>query len=270
VSDDDFASLDLDAYFRRIGYDGESTPTVAVFDSLHRAHATCFTFENLDILLDRPIRIDLPSIQRKMIRDRRGGYCFEQNRLFAAALVRLGFRVEYLAGRVRFQAQRVLPRTHVLLLVEIDSAYWIADVGFGTVGLLQPLPLVANSIVRQGAWSYRLVNESSLWQLQSMRSEAWQTLYEFSLERQFLPDLEVSNYYVSTHPNSRFTQALIVQRSTPDARWLLRDFELTVDRGGDDVVTTVCDEADLPTILAKSFQLYFPAGTRFIRPSKLT
>src|SRR5436190_17504254 len=122
-------AVDLDAYFARIGYMGERIPTAATLRALHLAHTTHIPFENLDVLLGRPIQIDLNSIQTKLVRDHRGGYCFEQNGLFAAALEQLGFQVTRIAGRARHLTTRVLPRTHMILKVEVDEASWIADVG---------------------------------------------------------------------------------------------------------------------------------------------
>src|SRR5262249_40888697 len=124
-------TLDLDAYRQRIGYTGELAPTRAVLEALHLAHATHVPFENLDIQLGRPIRIDLESLQSKLVCGRRGGYCFELNTLFAAVLERTGFRVTRLAARVRLSATRLLPRTHMLLRVEAGGAAYLADVGFG-------------------------------------------------------------------------------------------------------------------------------------------
>src|SRR5262245_53404654 len=134
--------LDLDADRHRIGYTGPLTPTRETLAGLHLAHATHIPFENLDILLGRPIRLDLEALQAKLVRGRRGGYCFEQNTLFAAALERVGFPVTRLAARVRLGATGVRPRTHMLLKVDLEGASFLADVGFGGEGLLQPLPFV--------------------------------------------------------------------------------------------------------------------------------
>src|SRR5947207_2371631 len=101
--------LDLEAYFRRVEYTGERQPTLRALTDLHLAHAMHIPFENLDVMLRRPIRLDLASIEAKLVRNLRGGYCYEQNLLFAAILERLGFSVTLLAARVRFGAQRVLP-----------------------------------------------------------------------------------------------------------------------------------------------------------------
>src|SRR4051812_7385068 len=110
--------LDVDAYLQRIDYAGERRPTLAVLDALHLAHATHIPFENLDVLLGKPPKLDLDSLQAKLVRGGRGGYCFEQNLLFAAALEAVGFRVTPLAARVRFGSTRVNSRTHMTLLVE--------------------------------------------------------------------------------------------------------------------------------------------------------
>lgn len=115
-------ALDLQAYLRRIGYQGAVEPTRRVLEALHLAHATHIPFENLDILLGRPIALDLASLQSKLVARRRGGYCFEHNLLFAAVLREFGFEPTLLAARVRFRTTAVLPRTHMLLLVEGEEA----------------------------------------------------------------------------------------------------------------------------------------------------
>lgn len=141
----DLSTLDLDAYLRRIGYAGALDPGSATLEALHLAHASRIPFENLDILLGRPIRLDLGSLQAKLVRDGRGGYCFEQNLLLAAVLGRVGFDVTPLAARVRYRITRAVPRTHALLVVETGGERWLADVGFGLEGLLMPVPLRAGA-----------------------------------------------------------------------------------------------------------------------------
>src|SRR3990172_4815095 len=147
----DCVALDLDAYLERIGYSGSLQPVHAVLESIHLAHATRIPFENLDILLKRPIRLDLACLQAKLVTGRRGGYCFEQNLLFSAVLQRLGFSVTQLAARVLYRSRRKLPRTHILLLVEVEGATWLADVGFGLEGLLLPVPFASGRETRQFA-----------------------------------------------------------------------------------------------------------------------
>src|SRR5262249_18171575 len=114
-------SINLDAYCDRIEYTGDRHPTVKTLMDLHLPHATHIPFENLDVMLKRPIRIDLESIESKLVRGRRGGYCFEQNLLFASVLRQIGFPVTLHSARVRLGAQRMLPRTHVCLAVDAEG-----------------------------------------------------------------------------------------------------------------------------------------------------
>lgn len=229
--------LDLPAYLRRIDYRGEIAPTRQALEGLHLAHATHIPFENLDVLLGRPIALDLAGIQAKLVNARRGGYCFEHNLLFATVLREFGFAPLQLAARVRHRTTAVLPRTHMLLLVEAEGGRWLADVGFGGEGLLLPIPFGSGAEVRHYAWSYRVVKEADgQWVLQSLRDGSWSDLYAFSLEPQQVVDYELANHYTATHPKSRFVQTLTVQLPHPEKRMILRNRELAEDRG--DVVTT--------------------------------
>jgi N-hydroxyarylamine O-acetyltransferase len=263
MSTDNPSFFDLDAYLNRVGYDGERTPTAAVLSELHLAHATSIPFENLDIQLGRPIRLDLESLQGKLVRGRRGGYCFEQNTLFAAALEQLGFRVTRLAARVRFGATRPLPRTHMLLSVEAAGNPWLADVGFGGEGLLRPLPLAADQPVGQFARTYRLQEEAGLWVLQALHGATWLDFYAFTLEPQLPVDYELANWFTSTHPDSIFVRTVIAQRQTPEARFVLHQREFTVSRSEETQTRTLADDEEMLRVLADTFGLTFPVNTRF-------
>jgi N-hydroxyarylamine O-acetyltransferase len=260
---DNPSPLDLDAYLSRIGYGGQRTPTAAVLEEMHLAHATHIPFENLDIQLGRPIRLDLESLQAKLVHGRRGGYCFEQNALFAAALEQIGFRVTRLAARVRFGAARLLPRTHMLLRVEAEEQAWLADVGFGGEGLLKPLPLQAGQPAQQFARPYRLQDEAGLWVLQALHGGKWVDYYAFTLEAQLPVDYEPANWFTSTHPDSIFVRSLTAQRPTPEERYVLRQREFSVIRGDDTQTRTLSDDDELLRVLAHTFGLEFPSGTRF-------
>ncbi len=204
--------LHLPAYLARIGYEGNLDPTLETLRSLHFAHASTIPFENLDILLGRGISLDLSDIQAKLVTARRGGYCFEQNALFAAVLESLGFKLRRLAARVQFGATEIRPRTHMLLEVEIDNEPWLADVGFGSSGLRYPIALLRGEPDQHGVWSYRVKSEGERLTLQSQEPAGWLDLYMFTREPQYAVDYVVGNHYTATHPHSPFVQNLIVQK----------------------------------------------------------
>jgi N-hydroxyarylamine O-acetyltransferase len=262
-SADEPAPFDLEAYLGRTGYRGPLAPTVEALRGLHLAHATHIPFENLDILLGRPIRLDLDALQAKLVRGGRGGYCFEQNTLFAEVLARVGFRVTRLAARVRWGATRVLPRTHMLLEVEAEGAAWLADVGFGGEGLLEPLPLAAGHRLPQYDCTYRLTEEAGLWVLQSHKADGWLDLYAFTREPHYPVDFEVANHFTATHPSSIFVRNITVQLPTPEARHILRGRELTVQRGAALDRRQVEGDEELLGVLAETFGLHFSLDTRF-------
>jgi N-hydroxyarylamine O-acetyltransferase len=252
--------LDLPAYLRRIDYQGAVEPTRQALDSLHLGHATHIPFENLDVLLGRPIALDLASLQAKLVARRRGGYCFEHNLLFAAVLRAFGFEPTLLAARVRYRTTAILPRTHMLLLVEAGGSRWLADVGFGGEGLLLPVPFGSGEEARHYAWTYRVIEEagSGTWVLQSRRDDAWLDMYAFTLEPQQAVDYEIANHYMSTHPNSRFVQTLTVQLPGPQRRMILRNRDLIEDRG--DLVSErrLASDDDFAKILKESLGLDIP------------
>ncbi|WP_437807306.1 arylamine N-acetyltransferase family protein [Sorangium sp. So ce1078] len=257
----DIASLDLDAYLARIGYRGALAPTRGVLDALHTAHAYSIPFENLDVLLGRPIRVDLASVQAKLVRARRGGYCFEQNTLFVAALRRIGFKVTTLIARVRFQRSDIGPRTHMLSLVELPEGPFIADVGFGGPGLTQPIRLVEGESQAQPHDIVGLRREGPLWVLESRAREPWQDLYAFTLEEHFPVDYEVANHYTSTHPSSLFVNNVLAALPSPEARLTLRNRQLGVLRGGQFERFELGDD-ELLDVLKNRFGLELPAGAR--------
>lgn len=255
--------FDLDAYLARVGHGRPSGPSLEVLTSLHEAHVASIPFENLDVLLGRPIELDLPSLQAKLVTARRGGYCFEQNTLFRGALEAIGFDVTSLAARVRAGATALRPRTHMLLLVDIAGDRFLADVGFGGDGPVQPLPLVAAPEREANARGLRLHREGDLWVLSGDVAGPRIDLYAFTLEPHYPVDYEMANHFTSTHPRSPFLLTLTVQRSWPTRRLILRGRELTVRDGAESKTATLRDPDHLLEVLEREFGLALPPGTRF-------
>ena len=199
--------MDRSAYLARIGYVGSLTPAIETLRGLHRAHVMTVPFENLDIHLGRPISLDPADLFRKIVVDRRGGYCFELNGLFALLLEDLGFAVTRLAARVSSETEGVRPRSHQLLKVQLGEAAWIADVGFGGHGLLEPLRMADGQVEQQGADRFRLITQrEGGYLLQSESEPVWTNLYSFALDPWLPIDYAFANYYHSHSPDSLFMQ----------------------------------------------------------------
>ena len=223
-------TFDLDAYLRRIGYDGPRAPTLEVLRALHALHPAAIPFENLDPLLGRPVLLELDALQSKMVGRRRGGYCFEQNALFRAALEALNFAVTPLIARVVWMAPPDRPlggRNHMLLKVDLADGSYIADVGFGGQLSSSPLKLTVGLEQTTAGAVFRLVAAGDALVLETQLPTGWTALYRFTLERAEASDYEMSNWFTSTHPTFFLTTNLLAERLTPQVRLSLFNTRLT-------------------------------------------
>ena len=247
--------LDIEAYLERIQYLAGREPSLETLAALHVSHLTSVPFENIDVILRRGVRIDLDSLQKKIVLARRGGYCFEQNTLFAAALRQIGFEVETLEARVRPAGEtEVLPRTHMVLLVHLEGRPWLADVGFGADGTFEPVSLTG-LVSCQGGSDYRVVPESERTRvLQRRWNGQWADLYVFGLDPALVVDYVVANHFTSTYPDSIFLNVLTVQRFIASERHFLRNRTYTVRKGSSEFVQEI-DRDELPDLIRDVFGL---------------
>jgi N-hydroxyarylamine O-acetyltransferase len=253
--------FDLDAYFQRIGYNGPIAARIETLREVHRLHPQAIAFENLNPLLHWPVLLDAKSLQLKMVRQQRGGYCYEHNLLLKHALERIGFRVTGLAARVLWNhpEDAVRPRTHMLLQVEIDDEIWIADVGFGGLTLTAPLRLVEHTPQATPHEAFRLTRLAGDYAVQADVRGAWRTLYRFDLQEQSLPDYELTSWYLSNHPESHFVRRLIAARTDPQRRHALLDNELAVhELGGETTRRKLASATELREVLRATFLIAVP------------
>lgn len=232
-------TIDVPAYFARVGYSGEGAPTLDTLRVLHAAHNRSIPFENLDPVLGTPV-VDLgaDALFAKLVHRRRGGYCYEQNGLFGYVLEALGFGVARLTGRVVWMQEpgaALAAETHNVLAVSIpghDDRY-LCDVGFGGQTLSSPIRLEAGTVQQTRHEPYRLVATGpNALRLEALVRETWQALYVFTTEPRPRIDLEVGSWYVSTYPKSVFVAGLSAALVTDEARWNLRGRQLAVHSNG--------------------------------------
>lgn len=222
-------AFDLDAYCARINYTGSRDPTLTTLRGLHFAHAHNVPFENLDIHLGQAISLQPADLFTKIVTRKRGGYCYEVNSFFAMILRAFGFQVHGLLARVLFSNSGVRPRSHQLLSVMVDKEPWIADVGFGSCCLREPLRLTPDVVSDQGPDSFRLKTDAGQsFILEALLVGRWQDLYEFTLEPFDLVDYEPFNYWNSTSPHVRFTQQKLCTIPTPEGRVVAVDLEFKI------------------------------------------
>jgi N-hydroxyarylamine O-acetyltransferase len=246
-------------YLARIRQPPPSDRGIDAIRRLHHAHREAFLFENLSIQTGGGVALDIDDLERKFLDEGRGGYCFEHNTLFAAALREIDVESTALLGRVRRGPRDRWCRTHMVLRVPSDGAVWLADVGFGAMGLLDPLPLQDGATSAQGGFTYRLRRERELWVLSARDAAAEMDLYEFTEDPQTRWDLEVANHFTSTHPDSIFRKTLTVQATRGSVRTMLRSDTLSRYSAGVLLEEPVARER-LASVAREEFGVELPQG----------
>jgi N-hydroxyarylamine O-acetyltransferase len=258
--------LDLDAYLSRIGYTGPRTATLETLRALQALHPRSIPFENLDTLAGRPVELDLPSLERKLVHSRRGGYCFEHNLLLKHALLALEFDATALAGRVVWERPQgeTRARTHMVLLVTLGERRYICDVGFGGLTATAPIELVPGVEQQTPHEAFRVVRVANEFAVEAAVRGEWKRLYRFDLQEQLDVDIEVLNHYVTSHVESPMRSRLIAARVAADRRFGLANGTLSIHQlRGASEQRRVQGVVQLKHVLASTFGIDVPDGEEF-------
>ncbi|MHC8367641.1 arylamine N-acetyltransferase family protein [Pseudomonas sp. ZT5P21] len=255
----------LALYLQRLGFDAPPAPTLETLRQLQFRHTGAFAFENLTTLSGEPVLIDLPSIERKILHDGRGGYCYELNNLFLTLLQALGFDARGISGRVVMGQPEGAwtARTHRLSLVTLEGVRYITDVGFG--GMVPTTPLVLDTPHEQLTphEPYRIEQHVDGYTLRANVAGEWRAMYIFDLQRQEGIDYAVGNWYVSTHPESSFAKQLMVARTGEGWRRTLNNGSFAIHRiGSESERRQVADVEDLVALLKSEFGIQVPEHAR--------
>jgi N-hydroxyarylamine O-acetyltransferase len=267
--------VNLDSYFSRISYNGPKVPTLDVLRQIIHAHSCSIPFENVDVLHGRGVSLVDAHVEHKLVQERCGGYCFEQNSLLLRVLTALGFSATPLSARVRLKAPRdVIPqRTHLFLRVSADGGPWLVDVG---VGSLSPTGPVQLDLMDQEQTTphepRRIVREEGEpmphYFHQAKIGDTWADVYEFTLEEMPPIDREVGNWWTSTSPASRFRHNLTVSIAGPDGtRLSILNREFTRRRRAERLERfEFSDTRHLLRVLEERFGIRLPSDTTFAIP----
>ena len=246
----------IDLYFGRIGHAGPTRPDRDTLEALHRAHRFAIPFENLDIPLGRGISLRPERLFDKLVVQRRGGYCFEQNALFLEMMRTIGFEARPVLARVWLAAEGVPPRTHTFNLFDVGGEALLVDVGFGG-SFVPPLLLAAGAeaATSDGARHRLSEHPDHGWMLERDGGEGWQPQYSFTLDAVWPADLETANHFTATGPGTRFTTLRIASAPTEDGYVSLIDRTLTTSRLGRSEAQEIAEADDYRRVLEERFGL---------------
>jgi N-hydroxyarylamine O-acetyltransferase len=262
------ASIDLDAYFDRIGWRGSTVASYETLAGLLSAHIASIPFENLDVLLGHPVRLDLEALQAKLVSARRGGYCFEHVTLFAAVLDRLGFApVRHSARVVLVSPPTGAPRTHMFLTVPLDECRFVVDPGFGMLAPRVPLPLQVGAKVSLDHDTHWMARDGEFWVMHAQTRDKTVEAWVSTLEADNPVDFEMANHYTSTHPASGFVNRLMLRALTADGSVAVMNREVTFRRGAEPRAGTLSDRRSLRALLVEHFGFDLPEVEHLRVPS---
>lgn len=254
--------MDVDAYRQRINYRGPLAPTAETLRKLQVAHLLAVPFENLSIHSGQPIVLEDGALFEKIVGQRRGGFCYELNGLFAALLRSLGFKVDMLSAGVEDGKGGFGPAfDHMVLMVTLEER-WLADVGFGD-SFLEPLLLDDRHEQIQGERAYRVVADGDhhLVLKQRDHSGEWKNQYRFTLQPYTYADYAEMCHFHQTSPQSHFTRARVCTRATAEGRITLSEMRLiTTVFGSPRQERTLTSEEEYASVLRDHFGIEFPAS----------
>jgi N-hydroxyarylamine O-acetyltransferase len=246
--------MSTEPYLRRIDYHGPTQPTLAVLRKLHRQHLLTVPFENLDIHNGRLIRLDERLFFRKIVDDRRGGYCYELNGCFAWLLKKIGFKVSRLSARVSGKAGELSPEfDHMALLVRLKER-WLVDVGFGDL-FVEPKRVDLTSAQKENGRLFKFTpyDGAKLLSRKDDPDSSWKPQYVFHFQPHMLAEFAARNRYQQTSPNSHFTQGRIISKLTRSGRVSLTDSKLIITIGSRRTERSVKTKKEFDRLLKKHF-----------------
>jgi N-hydroxyarylamine O-acetyltransferase len=260
--------VDLEAYLARIGFSGPRAPTLDVLSRIILKHQMAISFENMNSFSGLPVVIDPATVEQKIVRDGRGGYCHEQNQYLRLALMALGFDVKLRMARVRWmQPPDATPaRAHMTLNVAVAGRWYLCDVGFGAMTPTAPLRLDTEAEQATPHETYRVLQVGESHHLEVKLGEFWRPVFSFDDVSFYPVDFEAANWFVSTNPDSIFVKDLIVVRPTADRRQILNNTTLSIrDPDGSVRRQTLANVGELRSTVIDMFGIHLPASAAIDR-----
>jgi len=248
--------MDIQAYLRRIGLENKPQPTLDGLHLLQDAHMRHVPFENLDILLGRPINLEPDVLFEKIVSHKRGGYCFELNTLYGALLSEGQFEPLPMLARVWLRDPvETPPRTHHVNRVNIDGEDWISDVGFGGRAARVPLKIEDGYEVDDGDGRIRITKDAEFgYRISRFQGGAWSDQYTVETQAAHKADVLNGNYWTETHPGSHFRHGIGVGIFTEEGRTSFYGGVLT-HRGNETFTKPISGLTETIDVLKREFDL---------------
>ncbi|XP_060767329.1 arylamine N-acetyltransferase, pineal gland isozyme NAT-10-like [Neoarius graeffei] len=273
--------MDLQEYFRRIGFSGVfKKPDLATLRTVHKLHVMSIPFENLSIHCGERNTMDLQIIFEKIVRNHRGGWCCENNLLFSWVLREMGYKYITLGSKVFNTLKNDFDPFdgHLINMVEIEGKPYITDVSFGvSYQIRYPLEMIAGKDQQQPAGIFRLLNDGEKWTLEKtgrkplIQNEAFtksslvdkqltKKIYSFVLTPCGIDHFVSTSEYLQTNPESLFVQKSICSLQTPTGfrtlvGWTYSEVTFNPEEDTDIIEMRDVADSEIETILKEKFNI---------------
>jgi len=228
--------------------------SISFIKEIQETHVGSFPFSSLGVLLHENLSLESQVLFDRVVTKKRGGYCFEHNKIFFEVLNSLGFGCEIVLARVLLNLDIDVPRTHRITKVALPDGNYIVDVGFGPMCPREPLLLDSEEPQNQGDAVYRIIQpDLGRYLLQIEEVDGWFTLYSFDNGFYTEADCLCGHHYASTYPAGVFVNNLMISRKSYDDVRLLRNGEFHRTRGGETEITDISSKGNLEVILTQEF-----------------
>jgi len=256
--------MDIIAYLKRINYTGDIRPSKEVLFSLHQLHLLTVPFENLNIHYNLPISLNIPDLFQKIVRERRGGFCYELNGLFNWLLKEIGFKTQLIAARVFDENGNPGPEfDHAALIVHLDKR-WLIDVGFGGDSFIFPKELTPHKSQEDvhEYFQFRSVDEENWCLLHSADGNFFSKKYIFNFLPHEISDFRQECDRKQKYPESHFVNNLICTKAIPEGRISIFNDQLSEKKNGNKEKCTIQDEKHLFCLLGQKFGITEPENIK--------
>lgn len=249
--------MDHKAYLDRIGYSGALQPILGVLQQLQKAHLLGVPFENLDIHDGVPIELDAERIYDKVVRRRRGGFCYELNGLFLELLTWIGFDARRISAKVYDASDGTYTPEydHMALLVTIEGEEYLSDVGFGEFSFA-PLKLFLGQVQPDARGNYRFDrHDADYYRVSRIENGEVRPEYIFSKEERTYDEFTGMCRFHQSDSRSHFRQRRMITLPTEQGRVTLTEDKLKVKEGSLTKEIKLQDAAEYEAYLWQYFGL---------------
>ena len=232
--------------------------TIDDINTLIKEHEKNFAFSSMKVLIKEDISLELEDIFENIVIKKRGGYCFEHNKLFYEVLKALGFDVEFYLARVVNNLEVEVPQTHRFTVLNYKGEKYLIDVGIGFRSPSIAIKFIDEVYYSHLGYSYKITKlENEKYAMQIIKNDEVFTATNFDLKKCYEADFEMGNFYSSKHPCAAFVNNLVISLIVEDEIRSLRNKDYIIIKEDKEEILEIEDFEHFHEILQNDLNSHF-------------